>query len=291
MQYHPPLFRPPAESTSMIFQCTYGCSWNHCTFCEMYARKPFAVRNTADILAEIESCRTYVQGMRKIFLADGNAMVLPFDTLATILDTINRVFPRIQRVSAYALPGDILRKTPVELAQLRDRGLTLLYVGLESGDEAVLRAVNKSETPQSSLEGLLRAKNAGIDLSLMVLNGLGGTQLSRQHAVNSAAIVSAVNPKYLSTLVMSYPLGLNHFLRKHGVDFEPLSTRQLAEEIRLFVEELRLDGSIFRSDHVSNHLILKGVLNKDKDKIVARIDSVLNNYDIDKIPNIYEGMM
>lgn len=214
IQYDEPLFRPPSEAYSLILQVTLGCSWNRCAFCEMYTSKKFKVRKEEAIFNEIEAFAGYSGNIRKIFLADGNAFVLSFNRLSRILEKLNCTFPNLNRISAYALPKDILSKTDKELKEIADLGLKLLYVGIESGDDELLKVINKGETYQSTVEALKRARKAGIKLSVMILNGLGGKHYSTQHAINSAKAINEIQPEYLSTLVLSHPYGIDHFKQK-----------------------------------------------------------------------------
>lgn len=277
INYNEPLFRPPSEAYSLIFQVTLGCSWNKCAFCEMYTSKKFKVRKQEEIFNEIKEVAAITQDVRKIFLADANAMVLSSVKLLEILNELNNNFPRINRVSAYALPKDISSKTDEELSELRKAGLKLIYVGIESGDNEVLKSVNKGETFNSTVDGLLKAKKAGIKSSVMILNGLGGKKYSKQHAENSAKIINVIQPEFVSTLVLSYPFGIAHFKKRYNHDFIPLNKLELIEEMEIFLKNLNLENSIFRSDHASNYLILKGILNRDKETLLKNIRNVLNN--------------
>ncbi|PIE02040.1 MAG: radical SAM protein [Acidobacteria bacterium] len=277
ISYHQPLFRPPSEGRSLIFQVTLGCSWNRCAFCEMYTSKSFKVRSQEEVFSEIESMSSFAPHTERVFLADGNAMVLKTSRLLRILDKLKREFQKLRRVTAYALPSDVIRKTPDELKALYDAGLKMLYVGLESGDDELLGKINKSESQESSIEGCLLARKAGMKLSVMILNGLGGRELSYQHAVNSAQMVNKIQPEYLSTLVLSFPLGLDHFLRRYKGRFTPLNTIGLIEEMGSFISCLELEQSVFRSDHASNYLVLKGQLNRDKEVLLSQINRTLTN--------------
>ncbi len=277
INYNEPLFRPPSEAYSLIFQVTLGCSWNKCTFCEMYTSKKFKVRKQEEIFNEIKEVAAITQDVRKIFLADANAMVLSSGKLLGILNELNNSFPRINRVSAYALPKDISSKTDEELSELRKAGLKLIYIGIESGDDEVLKSVNKGETFNSTVDGLLKAKKAGIKSSVMILNGLGGKKYSKQHAENSAKIINVIQPEFVSTLVLSYPFGIPHFKKRYNSDFIPLNKLELIEEMEIFLKNLNLENSIFRSDHASNYLVLKGILNRDKETLLKNIRNVLNN--------------
>jgi radical SAM superfamily enzyme YgiQ (UPF0313 family) len=275
IEYDEPVFRPPSEAYSMIFQVTLGCSWNKCTFCEMYTGKQFKARKIEDIQQEIEKVAKLDNSLNKIFLADGNAFVLSFDRLKEILMIIKEHFPKVRRISAYALPQDIMTKTDEELRELSDLGLNLLYVGIESGDDEVLKFINKSETAESTAKGLKKAREAGIKLSVMIINGMGGSKWSRQHAENSAKVINEIQPEYLSTLVLSYPYGFDHFRKRAGSEFEPLEQKELFEELRLFIDKLELDSTIYRSDHASNYLTLKGNLPRDKDRLLEKLDSAI----------------
>ena len=277
LSYDEPLFRPPSEAYSLIFQVTLGCSWNQCAFCEMYTSKKFSVKKEADIFNEIEAFGNFSSDIRKVFLADGNAFVLSFERLSRMLDKLNESFPKLTRISAYALPKDILSKTEEELQILVKKGLKLLYVGIESGDDELLERINKGETFESTSEALIKARKAGLKLSVMILNGLGGKKYTEQHAINSAKVVNAIQPEYLSTLVLSFPYGVDHFKDRFNGDFEELSKVELILEMGNFISQLQLENTIFRSDHASNYLVLKGMLNRDKEELLRRISQVLED--------------
>jgi len=275
--YDEPLFRPPSEAYSLILQVSLGCAWNKCAFCEMYSDKQFRVRPEEDVFAEIDSLASHSDQIRKVFLADGNAMVLSFDKLSRLLDKLNATFPKLNRVSAYAIPRDIESKTNEELEILVSKGLKLLYVGIESGDDELLQVIDKGEDFESTSKALKKARKAGIKLSVMILNGLGGQNYSKQHALNSAKVVNEIQPEFLSTLVLSYPYGEAHFKQKFNGEFIPLNTIELIAEMKVFIETLELENTIFRSDHASNYLILKGNLNRDKEELLGRINGVLDD--------------
>lgn len=277
LNYDYPLFRPPSEAASLIFQVTLGCSWNRCAFCEMYPKKQFLARNENVVREEIKKASAVFPGVRKIFLADGNALVLSWRRFNTILETIREYFPELIRVSCYALPQDIISKSPDELSQLRGSGLKLIYVGIESGDDRVLKMVNKSETFESTRLGLLRAKEAGIKTSVMILTGLAGKKYSEQHALNSASMVNAIQPDYLSTLMLMFPLGIEHYKKKFNGMFIPMNQEDLLRELEIFISQTELQRTVFRSDHASNYLMLKGVLSRDKDHFLKKIGNAIKN--------------
>ncbi|MBI5326113.1 MAG: radical SAM protein [Ignavibacteriae bacterium] len=271
-EYNEPLFRPPSEALSLILQLTIGCSWNKCSFCEMYTTKNFTVRKEDDILNEIKYISNFDNDIRKIFLADGNALVLSTSRLIKILKQLNESFPHLRRVSAYALPKDLTAKSNEELIELCNSGLKLVYIGIESGDDELLHLINKGETYSTTVNGIIKAHNAGINTSVMFINGIGGKKYSSRHAVNSALLVNEIQPLYLSTLVLSFPFGMEHFKKRISFDFVPLNRIELFEELKLFILNTNLKNTIFRSDHASNYLPLKGVLSRDKEKLVEYLN-------------------
>lgn len=281
LHYIEPVFRPPSEAESLILQVTNGCSWNQCTFCEMYTdpQKKFRPKAQADIEQEVQHIAALGYPVRRVFLADGDAMTLSFRRLEAIMRAIKQYLPNVQRVSSYCLPRNLLNKSVDELRALQEMGLSLVYVGCESGDDTVLASISKGETFQSSLTALEKLKQAGIKSSVMILNGMGGQQYSEQHAINSAKLMNAAQPDYLATLVVSYPLGMERVQAGFKGEYQPLTQQQLFHEMQLLLETLELEQTIFRSDHASNYLILKGVLNKDKAKLLSLVDRAINQPD------------
>ena len=275
ISYHEPLFRPPSEGKSLIIQVTLGCSWNKCSFCEMYTSKQFKARKEEDVFADINAFKPYGDQIRKVFLADGDPLVLSTSRLLRIIEKLNDTFPNLRRISTYASPSTIANKTTEELSLLYKAGLNLLYVGIESGDSDVLDAINKGETYQTTIEGLNKSKSVGIDSSVMIINGVGGTQFWEQHAINSAKVLNSTQPKYASTLVLTAHKGLEHYKSRYKGDFTEMNSIQLFEEMRLFMNHIDLDSTIFRSDHASNSLVLKGVLGKDKGMFLAQIEDAI----------------
>ena len=277
VNYIEPVYRPPSEAESLILQVTNGCSWNHCTFCEMYTaeQKRFKPKPQADIEEELAAVAATGWSPRRIFLADGDAMVLSYRRLLEIMQAIRQYLPGVQRVSAYCLPRNLGNKSVEQLAELRALGLGLMYVGCESGDDLVLEKIAKGETFDSSLEALLKIKQAGMKSSVMILNGMGGQGYSEQHAVNSARLMNEAQTEYLATLVVSMPGGEQRVQSGYEGDFKALEVPQLFEEIRLLLESLQLEKTIFRSDHASNYLVLKGVLNRDRDRLLAQVDQAI----------------
>jgi len=277
INYDEPLFRPPSEGRSLIIQVTLGCSWNKCAFCEMYTTKQFKVRKEEDIFNDIHAFKPYANDIRRVFLADGDAVVLSTNKLLKILTELKNTFPNLNRISAYASPRNLNDKTESELKELKDAGLNLLFVGIESGDNDVLKAVNKGETFSTIVSGLNKSKQAGLNSSVMIINGLGGKQFIEQHAINSAKILNETQPKYASTLVLTAYKGLDLLKSKYLGNFEELSQIEQLKEMQIFIENTNLEETIFRSDHVSNHLILKGILGKDKESFLQKIEIAIKN--------------
>ena len=282
LTYTEPVFRPPSEWKSLILQVTNGCSWNRCSFCEMYSdnNKKFKPKKTDLIEQEILSIAKSGLPVGRVFLADGDAMMLPFKRLKEILLLIKQYLPQVTRVSSYCLPRNLTNKTVEQLSELQGLGLKLMYVGCESGDDDVLKVIDKGETYQSSLVALNKIKQSGMKSSVMILNGLGGPELSKQHAINSARLMNEAQPDFLSTLVVSFPQGEERFA-KPFIDnqyqpFRLLTQLELFNEMKLLLSELELEKTVFRSDHASNYLVLKGVLGKDKERLVNTIQMAVD---------------
>ncbi len=277
VRYIAPVYRPPSESDSLILPLTDGCSWNRCTFCEMYTapQKRFRPRDEEEVLESIRRCgEEFGNEVSRVFLADGDALTLSTRRLSTVLEAIRRELPSVRRVSSYCLPRNLRNKSCAELKELAGLGLSLVYVGAESGDDEVLARVNKGETFATTLEALGKLGEAGIKRSVMILNGLGGPALSQQHALNSAALMNAAQPEYLATLVVSFPQGEER-LRANFPGWEPLSVLGLMQEMEVFVSALEMKRTIFRSDHASNWLILKGTLGAEKPRLLHQLRSAI----------------
>jgi len=281
IRYVEPVFRPPSEANSLILPVTDGCSWNQCTFCEMYTapQKKFKARSEAEVLEMIRRCgETFGDQVRRIFLADGDALVLPTHRLLRILEAIREHMPSVERVSSYCLASNLKRKSVEDLIALREAGLQMTYLGAESGDDTVLEKVNKRETQASTIEALNKMGEAGMTRSVMLLNGLGGAGYSDQHADHSAELANATQPEYLATLVVSFPQGEARF-RAGFPEYEPLDQLGLFKEMRRFIGQLELKDTVFRSDHASNWLVLKGVLGRDKDRLLQQLDTAIHQPD------------
>jgi radical SAM superfamily enzyme YgiQ (UPF0313 family) len=279
IRYINPVFRPPSEAQSLILPVTNGCSWNKCTYCEMYTepQKKFAVRDEQETLDSIRNCGAqYANQVQRVFLGDGDAMVLSTRRLMTLLAAIKEHLPKVRRISTYCLPSNVRNKTVQELQELREAGLSLAYIGAESGDDEVLRKVNKGETFASTRDALDKLGAAGINRSVMLLNGLGGPTLTRQHAENSARLANLTQPEFLATLVVSFPQGEERF-RAGFPEWEPLNQQELFAEMEQFIQALELKRTVFRSDHASNWLVLKGVLGAEKDRMLQEVRQAMHS--------------
>ncbi len=269
--YKQPLFRPPSEAHSLIFQITYGCSQNQCTFCGMYKMKSFEIRPVAQILAEIEKIPPARRSqVRRIFLADGDALVYPQTGLLELLDLLAEFFPRLTRVAAYASPNSLTTKSVAEMQALRDRKLRLLYFGLESGDDQSLRLINKGFDSETMLQLCQKAQDAQMKLSVTAILGLAGRQRSREHALATADWITRLSPEYFSLLTM--------FRRHNDAHFaliDQLSNGEVLLEALEIVRRLAPQKTILRSNHVSNILNLAGSYPKDRERIIAQTEAAL----------------
>lgn len=239
------------------------------------AAEKFRFKPLQQIDAELTEVARAGVPVRRVFLADGDAMTLSVRRLQQVLESINRHLPGVQRVSSYCLPRNLRNKSVAELAGLRALGLSLFYVGCESGDDLVLDRVRKGETYDSSLSALRKIKAAGAKSSVMILNGMGGARYSEQHAVNSARLMNAAQPEFLSTLVVSFPAGMERYQAGFAGAFEPLDPPGLFREMRRLLETLELRQTVFRSDHASNYLVLKGTLGRDKSRLLGEVQTAI----------------
>ena len=278
--YHEPVYRPPSEASSLIFQATEGCSHNRCLFCYMYRDKKFHVKTWERLKAEIDEAASLVPHVRRVFLADGDAFVLPTESLERTLEHLYRSFPNLQRVTAYATPGNLLKKPVTEMKLLAEKGLKILYYGVETGDPELLLKIRKGATPEEMVEGCRRASEAGLKLSITVILGIGGKKLSMQHARNTARLLNQIQPRYLSALTLMLGPCEQEYKAAMGSDFEFNSALDDVVELRELVTGLETDRCIFRSNHASNYLALAGTLLGDKERLLAEIEAALKNPEV-----------
>lgn len=282
--YDFPLYRPPSEAYSLIIQVTLGCSHNRCSFCSMYKEKKFIIKPIEEIKKDIDSFRAFYKSKKveKIFLADGDALVVPTKILVEILDYIKKVFPECQRVSIYGTAIAIHQKSVEELKLLYEKGLTLVYLGVESGDDDALKFIKKGIKAERIVELSKKIMSTGIDLSITLIAGLMGKfQDNRNHAINSAKIISDISPKYASILNLRLYEGTELYELMQKGEYDYLEGVEVLKEMRLILSSIKVEEItspiIFRANHASNYLNLKGNLPEDIPRMIAEIDYVIEN--------------
>ena len=289
MRYYGAVYRPPSEAYSLIVQVTYGCSHNTCAFCSMYKEKRFALRPLDEVLEDFRIARRTYRHVDKVFLADGDALVRKASELYTILDTIRELFPECERVTSYASPASIRIRTDEELRTLRAKGLTMVYMGLESGCDEVLKLMRKGHMSAEIIEMGQKVRRNGIALSVTAITGLGGPELLEQHAIETAKAFNAMNPEYIGMLTLMVEPGTPLYDWVRDGDFRLLTKPQVLRETRLLVENLDSPGSVFRMNHASNYLVLKGTLNQDKEAMLRTIDAA--EHDLSRLrPEEWRGL-
>lgn len=288
--YDTPVFRPPSEARSFILRVTRGCAHNKCTYCNMYRGVPFQILKDEEISRQIALAAHYGKDrVRRVFLADGDALVLPTAKLLKILQALRDTFPKLQRVSSYAAPKDILRKSEEELRQLKEAGLQLLYYGMETGDDITLKAVNKGVNGEEAVEAGRRVTASGMKLSIMVILGLAGKEGSKRHALETAKAINIIQPTMWSALCLMLYRGSELLDQFERGEFNPLSPAECMEELYTIMENVDLPEDkhcLFRSNHISNYIPLAGTLPKDKQRLLREIKysaqelSKLKNWDV-----------
>lgn len=277
-EYEGRVFRPPSEAYSLIVQVTIGCSHNKCTFCDMYKEKRFRVRKLEDVKADFDEARRMYRRVDRIFLADGDALMCRPEHMAEILRYIKKLFPECERVTSYGSPASILCKKQEDLNLLHELGLEMIYLGLESGSDEVLRRVNKGETADEIVRAGLMVKEAGMKLSVTCIAGLGSLELSEEHAVKTAEALSRMKPEYIGLLTLMVEPGtpLEKWVREGS--FTVLGPEDILRETELLLQHIDSEGSVFRMNHASNYLTLKGTLNQDRDAMLERVRKGLEGY-------------
>ena len=289
MRYYGTVYRPPSEAYSLIVQVTYGCSHNTCAFCSMYKEKRFALRPLEEVLEDFRIARQTYRHVDKVFLADGDALVRKASELYTILDTIRELFPECERVTSYASPSSIRIRTDEELQTLRAKGLTMVYMGLESGCDDVLKLMRKGHMSAEIIEMGQKIRRNGMALSVTAITGLGGPELLERHAIETAKAFNAMNPEYIGMLTLMVEPGTPLYDWVHDGSFQLLTQSQVLQETRLLMENLDSPGSVFRMNHASNYLVLKGTLNQDKEAMLRTIDAA--EHDLSRLrPEEWRGL-
>jgi len=277
MRYHGTVVRPPSEARSYLLQVTWGCSHNRCTFCGTYLDKPFRARPEEEVLEDVALAGARFPDTRRVFLCDGNALVLSTGRLVRVLDALGASFPLLGRVGIYANARDLLSKSDADLRALREKKLQIVYLGLESGSDEVLRRIDKGATAGEMVEAVHKAKRAGIRVSVIALLGIGGADLSAQHAEETGRVVSAMDPHYLSMLTLMLVPGTKLHRQWQSGGFALMGPEGLLGELHQVVTHLDgLSRCIFRTNHASNYLPLAGTLSRDKARLLAVLDQALS---------------
>ena len=278
MRYKGKVYRPPSEAYSLIVQVTYGCSHNRCAFCDMYDDKHFGMRPLDEIYEDFRMARQVYRHVQRVFLADGDALMRRTADLANILDLIYGLFPECERVTSYASPGSIHAKSEEDLRLLRSKGLTMLYMGLESGCDAVLERMTKGHTVAAIVEAGQKARRCGFALSVTAISGLGSKELLRDHAIGTAQALSAINPEYIGLLTLMVERGTPLEKWVSEGSFQVLDAVDVLRETAIFLQHIDSEGSVFRMNHASNYLTLKGTLNADREALLHRVAQGLEGY-------------
>ncbi len=275
MRYEGTVYRPPSEAGSLIIQLTIGCARNTCTFCNMYKDKKFRIRPLEEVVEDLAMARKYYNRIkvRRIFLADGDALIVKTKDLLYIIEKCKEYFPEVERISVYGAPKDILGKTPEELKELKGAGLDMVYMGLESGADEVLTEVKKGVTAAEMIEAGKKVREAGMVLSMTVISGLGGRKLWREHALGSAEVISAIKPEYVGFLTLMVEPGTEMYDQLNRGEIDLLDPHEVLDETELFIRNVDAEGTMFRSNHASNYIALGGTLNGERDKILAQIET------------------
>ena len=271
VRYKGKVYRPPSEAYSLIIQVTYGCSHNRCAFCDMYDDKHFSMRPMEEIREDFELARRVYRRVERVFLADGDALMRKTDDLVQILGLIYGLFPECQRVTCYASPTSLQIKSEEELRLLREKGLKMVYMGLESGCDAVLERMDKGHTAAQIIAAGQKARRSGLQLSVTAISGLGSRELWREHAVETAQAFNAMNPEYIGLLTLMVEAGtpLEKWVREGS--FYVLKPVEVMQEMELFLQHIDSPGSVFRMNHASNYLTLKGTLNQDRERLLQQV--------------------
>ena len=272
MRYQGMVYRPPSEAYSLIVQVTYGCSHNTCAFCSMYKEKRFALRPLNEILEDFQMARQRYRSVRRIFLADGDALVMKTEDLLVILDAIHRLYPGVKRVASYGTAQDILRKSEEELIRLREAGLGIVYVGAESGDNEILKYINKGVTAEQTIEAGQKLKRCGIATSVTLISGLGGRSKVEEHALSCAKLITAMNPEYASFLTLRLYEGTPMYADVVEGRFQRITPDEIVDEMEIFLKNVDSPGTVFRTNHASNYVILAGTLNGDIPAMLKKLE-------------------
>ena len=273
LNYAEPVYRPPSEAKSLIFQITIGCSFNECSFCDMYRNKEYSEKSWDEVKAEIDMMAKQLPDTTRIFLADGDALNLSTDYMVKIVEYLYNNFQKLERVSCYAMPMNLLKKTPEELKKMNEAGLNMLYLGIESGSDIILKKITKGATSETIIRACRKAIENGFTLSCIIILGLGGKTYSQEHIKETARVVNASSPHYLGTLTLILETGVKEeFLTKFGEKFHPINDDEALVELQNLVEQIDVkEKMIFRANHGSNAYNIGGTFPDEKNVILEKI--------------------
>jgi len=273
LNYHAPMYRPPSEGKSLIFQVTLGCSFNECSFCDMYRSKEYSERSWEEIKGEIDLMAKQVPDTTRIFLADGDALNLSTDYMIKIVEYLYKNFPELERVSCYAMPMNILKKTPDELKRMNAAGLNMLYLGIETGSDIILKKITKGATSATIIRACRKAIETGFTLSCIMILGLGGRNYSKEHIKETARVVNESSPHYLGTLTLILETGVKEeFLTKFAEPFHEINDEEALAELHDLVEQIDVkEEMVFRANHGSNAYNIAGTFPDEKEMMLRKI--------------------
>ena len=275
MQYEGTLYRPPSEAYSLIIQVTIGCAHNRCTFCNMYREKKFRVRTREEIMGDLDECRDYYgDRVRRVFFADGDALVVKTEMLLELLAYVHKNFPHVERIYSYGTAKDVLKKSEEDLKALAAAGLELIYIGAESGDDRVLEHIQKDVMAADIIAAGQKLKRCGLKTSVTLISGLGGRKGIRDHAIKSAELITGMNPEYASFLTLRLYEGTQMNEEVKRGEMELITPDEIVEEMELFLSHVDSPGTVFRTNHASNYVVLAGTLNEDIPQMLAELELV-----------------
>lgn len=275
MEYEGVLYRPPSEAYSLIIQVTIGCAHNACTFCNMYKAKKFRIRTKEEIMRDLDECyAVYGPRVRRVFFADGDALVVKTELLLELLDYVHQKFPYVERISSYGTARDVLNKSEEELRALAAAGLELIYIGAESGDDAVLKHIRKDVTAAQIIAAGQKLKRCGLKTSVTLISGLGGRKGIHNHAVKSAELINGMNPDFAAFLTLRLYPGTEMYDEVERGEMELITPDEIVEEMELFLSHIDSPGTVFRTNHASNYVVLAGTFNQDIPAMMEKLKEV-----------------
>lgn len=292
LRYEGSIWRPPSEARSLILQATVGCSHNACIFCVSYKTKKYRVRGVEGVKSDLDTLPlSYKERVSRVFLADGNALAMPTSELMDTLKVLSEELPALARVGLYGYAKDVREKSIDDLKALHSAGLGIVYLGLETGDDELLRWARKGVDSDENISACKKIRDAWIPLSLTIILGMGGLENSERHAKATARVLNEIDPEYVGALTLMTPPGTHIHELVESKDFIPMDPMAILKELKILVENLELSNCIFRTNHASNYLPIRGVLNSDKDSILQLLTETIDNQDTSQLrPGYLRGL-